>query len=127
GSRMERIPWLDHLAAALRGAPVGQLFLDADGAAWPDRPPRSYALLPPVGESDLELLAASPLLGRLRSLDVNLRGLLLGDPGDFRPDLRALADSPRAGRLRALSLDGHWGLGPYALRGRACTAARRAP
>jgi uncharacterized protein (TIGR02996 family) len=89
GSRLEQTPWLERLAVALQHAPVSELWLGANGAAWPDRPPRHWAPLPPVGESHLERLAASPLLGRLRSLDINLQGLLVGDPGDFRPGLPA--------------------------------------
>src|SRR5262249_30240643 len=78
--------------------------------------------LPPPGKSDLELLAASPLLGRLTALDVNLRGLLVGDAGDFRPGIAALGRSPHALNLASLNLDGHWQQGRGLLR--ALTRAR---
>jgi hypothetical protein len=54
-------------------------------------------------------------LGRLNALDINITGLLLGDPGDYRPGLEALGASPHATALASLRLDGHHGLARHAL------------
>src|SRR5262249_41037056 len=59
--------------------------------------------LPPPGESDLEVLAASPLLQRLGSLEFNYM-TLMGDAGDFNPGLVAIAESPHAAGLTTLGL-----------------------
>src|SRR5262245_58838195 len=119
------VPWMERLSNFLQRAPACRLMLYTRGSAWPDRPAGRGHPLPPPGESDLELLAASPLLRRLTALDVNLRGLLVGDTGDFRPGIAALGRSSHAVNLAALNLDGHWQQGRDLLR--ALTAASHLP
>jgi uncharacterized protein (TIGR02996 family) len=104
--------FLADLAAVLELAPVREAHWFARGclrARLAGREDLSslFDHLSARGESDLELLAASPLLRRLHTIDIGFL-TLEGNPGDFNPGIQALAASAHAEGLTSLGLAGKY-------------------